>query len=304
MKNTKLIQLLAELALKHYHEGIAPDLYAAVAAEAISTEAAATLSPESAKAAAFVAVSTMIDLSKIAARQGAFSIETSHATQKYYIREGVRVDRNTLVRACNDLATYLNELSFSGEASQVYDTAFASQEPDNQHRLALKMAAATYMHGFSCTRSAYMHAVALAAISPEGNARDTVFKRAITQRLSSDLLSEPIKSSFMMSILCSDAMIVAGSLLLIAGLSALSAGIAGIAVASVGALLASSIGVTSTTMMMSGGLSATVGAGCFVGRFFAFKQLKNDHLKRVQAVHAMNGVEYDAAKQSFAIAGC
>ena len=210
MKTTELIQLLAELALKNYREGVRPDPFAATAAYAIATAAAAKFSPESAEAAAFVAVSTLIDLSKYAAQQAALATQASDLMKNFQVKEDGAADIKKIVSEFNKLVEQLAEVSFGVDASNIYDTAFPTRIPSTEsesesddsenYRFARHAASVNYTHGYACARAAYTHAVALAARYPVGAERDAAFKAAITKRLSADLLHEPIEPSFFMSI--------------------------------------------------------------------------------------------------------
>ena len=289
MKTTELIQLLAELALKNCRENVHPDPYAATAAHTIAAAAAAKFSPESADAAAFVSVSSMLDLSVYSAQQAVSVTQMNGAMRNYHAKDEESVDPKIIVSAFTALIKQLEQISFSRHANAAYESTFEPATSDH-YSSALHAAYAIYTHAYACSRAAYTHAAALAARYPVEQ-RDTAFKDAITARLSSDLLSEPIEPSFFMHIMCSETAKVVGALLLVAGLAALSLGICGLAMVPVGAMLLSATSLSSASLTVAGIVSAATGGGLFAGRFFAAKKWQNDNEASAHAVNAINDFE-------------
>jgi hypothetical protein len=178
MNTIGLLQLLSDIAVKNYNEGIHPDPYAARVAHTLAIEAAAKYSPESADAAAFVAISTMIDLSRHSLQQADLEIELHDAMKSYNTTDGARVNTKLTIPAFNMIAKKPDNRSFGRDGSDIYDSTFDSRKSDN-YRLALHAACSIYTHSYACARAAYTHAVAVAAQYPVGETRNDVFKKHI-----------------------------------------------------------------------------------------------------------------------------
>ena len=288
MNTTDIIQLLTENALKSYREDIHPDPFAASAVHIIVAAEAAKYSADSADAAAFVAVSSMVDLSIYSAKQAVSATKAHDAMKNYHANEHeTAADLKTIVPAFEEIIEKMTTVSFASQADDIYDSTFGSSDSEN-YRLARHAARAMYTHAYASLRVAYTHAIAVAARYPQGDARQAAFKTAMAQRLSADLLHEPIEPSFFMQILCSDAMKIFGALLLVAGLAVLAIGICGLAMAPFGAMLLSAISINSASLTAAGAVMTASSGALFTGRFFTAKKWQDDNEKSHQAVNAHN----------------
>ena len=286
MNTPELIQLLSELALKNYREGIHPDPYAVAAAHTIAAATAAQFSPESADSAAFVSTSGMHNLSLYSAQQAVKTTQFHERMKNYRANTGTYTDTSIIVPTFEALVETLENCSFSRDAMAAYDSVFNARESAN-YGIAVQAASAIYTHAYACSRSAYTHAIALAAQYPIGEKQDSAFKTAITKRLTSDLLYEPIAPSFFMEIMCSKTLKIIAALLLLAGLLALTLGVCGLAFAPIGIMIAAS-GLSTASITTAGVIMATSSAGLFSGQFFAAKKLRHANDKSMQAVTTMN----------------
>jgi hypothetical protein len=293
MSTKELIQRITDLAVKNYRENIHPDPFASIAAHIIAAAAAAKFSPEAADTSAFIAISSMIDLSRYSLQQANLAIDMHDAMKNYNSRDGALANTKLIVPAFIELVAKEGNRSFGLDGSDAYDLTFDSRA-SNTYRLALHAACAIYNHAYACSRAAYTHAVAVAAIKPMGETRNEAFKTAITARLSTDLLNDPIEASFLIKILCSDVMKTIGIILLVAGLAALTLGICGLAMAPVGAAVIATIGVSSVSLTTTGAITAAATGGLFAGRFFAAKKQQSDKDITIQAVNTINNIEHAA----------
>jgi hypothetical protein len=288
--NSEIIRRLSDLALKNYRENISPDPYAAAAAHLVSSTSAAQFNSESADAAAFVAIASIIDFSTYSAQQAAFATGMHHAMKHYAVKDtGLRRGLDTTAPAFESLAQKLEKVSFSREAQEIYSARFNASEQEN-YRLALHAATVVYNHAYASARAAYTHGAAVAARYPAGEKREMMFKKALTSRLTADLLHEPLEPSFFIQIMTSDAMKIFGGLLLVAGIAALIVGSCGLALAPVG-LAVTAAGLSSSTMLTAGIVTSTASATLFAGRFFTVKRWKDANDKSAEAVNAMNDSE-------------
>ena len=290
MSTKELIQHITDIAFKNYRESIHPDPFAAIAAHIISAEAAAKFCPESADASAFVAISSMMDLSRHSLQQADLAINMHDAMKNYHSKDGALADTKLVIPTFVEFVAKEGNRSFGLDGSNVYDRTFDSRQSSN-YRLALHAARSIYTHSYACSRAAYTHAVAVASIHPIGETRNEVFKTAVTARLSVDLLNEAIEPSFLMKILCCDAMKTIGIILLVGAIAALVLGICGLAISPVGAAVMA-VGLSSAALTTTGAITTTAIGGLFMGRFFAAKKQHHNQDIGIQAVNTINDFEH------------
>lgn len=279
------IHLLVEAALQNYLHGIKPDPFAAIAAYEVAMANADQWNKASADIAATVAASSFIDSSVHAVEQSIFVTRIHEAMRAYRLgkREASQAD------PFSAMILSLNKFSITQEAHALYDN-FSDEANSEAFRQAKEAALNVYMHAYTCSRAAYTHAVSVAARYSEEESRNQVFKEAISGRLEADLLCQPVAPSFILKILCSDAMKIAAAVVLIAALAALTLGVCGLAIASLGVSLAG----TAALLTTSGAIASTASAGFLTAGFFAKKQWDQDQEKSSEAVQAINNVEQHA----------
>ena len=247
MKNQdKIIKKLIKIAIKHYDNGLHADLYATTATYAFARAAAAEFSAESAGAVAFVAGSenadSIVDFTNHLAKLDDSKTTIRNDMISHHFKMNTHTDEIPAplltVQFFEKIAEMQGRAPLGHHASELYHSTFDTSQSED-HRLALIAACTNYAHVHSSARSAYVHAIKVAAPYPAGDSRRAVFTNAFTTRLSSDLSHNPINPGFFMAIMCSDTVNVIGWLLIMAGLMVLAAGVAGLGIASVGAVVAS-----------------------------------------------------------------
>ncbi len=291
MKSFEVIQPLIDLAVKSYHEKIHPDAFAARAAHIIAADEARKFSEESADAAALVAISSIIDLSKHAATQ-ALSVTKMHDAMKQYPvkKDTLQAEHKATTLDFDATVEHLEQITFGSDASQIFDATFGPSSSEKS-RQARRAALRIYTHAYAISRAAYTYAIAIAARNPVGEQQKAAFMNAFSTRLSADLRNEPMDPSLFMQIICSDVMAVFCILLLVGGVGTLSIGICGLSIAAFGALLAETLSINIIAMTVSGAAMTATSAGLYTGRFFTEQKWTTDNEKSRQEVEAFNHVE-------------
>lgn len=289
------IQTLIQLAVRHYDAGLNADLYAAIAAHSFSKDAASELSLEVAESTAWIAAlqyaESMIEITNHTAHL------TIQETQRLNAENPYRINMDSLSHQTLEHAKKTShffeavlsgqeKISIGQQAQRLFDTEF---EPDTspQYKLALHAACAHYAHAYASARTAYVHAVAVAARYTTTDARRTAFTRAITNRLERDLTHEPIDPSFFMQIICSHAVFAVGSIALIVGLVALAIGMASLTSVSIGAACVG-IGMSPVSLSTAGAAITTIGAGLLACQFFTARQWNRENEASRHAAENVN----------------
>ena len=298
MNTDSSIAKLCGIAIQHYESGLSPDVFAAVAAHDISRGIAASISPTVADACAQVAAHeharSIIELTQHLAQLACAKTQARTALQGYRVRLNKMADVELNTPATTPVFKMMtekqNHVAQKPTAREHFIATFSASESPN-HLAALNAACSHYPHVYASARTAFTHAVAVAALSPALDGHNsTAFKAALTARLAADLNYQPLEPSFFMALMCSDAAKTAGIVMLVAGLIALSLALGAYGVAWMGAALVG-IGLSTTACTSVGVVMTTAGVGILACRFFTTNQAQTAREVRRLAVEGVNGVE-------------
>ena len=289
----KIITKICDMAIKHFHDGLKPDVFATTAAYAYSTAVATEKNPESADAATVVAAyesaASIVDLTRILACLADAKTRAREEMNSYSMKSNAG-SSSPLAPSLRVFEKFTDALALGAvkrDARERYNATF-DQGQSTDDRPALSAACAHYSHAYAVARAAFVHATAVAARVPAGDAARAAFKVAVTARLHADFSYQPIEPGFLIQIMCSDTTKIVGVIMLIAGLAALSLACGGMAVASVGAAL-DSAGFSVASIITGGTAILTTGAGLLSCRLFTNKQWEHDNALSRCAVDMANG---------------
>lgn len=274
------IQWITQLALKNFHDGIRPDFFAAIAAHRLAVDAAAYFNQASADAAGFVAISSMIDLTRSSAHLAFLSTALDQKMKQTF-------HSNSMNSAFNALKLNLENIHVDKKIRKIYQTTF-NTNTCLKARNALYAACATYPHIWAISRAAYIHALACAANTVHGPEQDTVFKTAVTTRLSNDLHHQAFPPSFLMRFFTSPVMTVIGTLFLAVGITALSLGLIGFVVTAMAALMMNITGLNCAAVITFGAISTVSSLGFFGIKHCYKNQLVKNNMRCQESVDKMN----------------
>jgi hypothetical protein len=155
------------------------------------------------------------------------------------------------------------------QVTQAYRKAFVHDEAGNEK--ARRIALHVYTNAYTTTRAAFVRATYMANKMQDATVRLEVFKSLMSSRLNQDLMYDTMRPSFFLQIMNSRTIKVIAGVLLLAGVIAIVCATYGIA------------GLPFTPTIAAGGTSSAIGAGLFIGSFFAYRQCQHIDEENQQA---------------------
>lgn len=291
MNLPEIIQFLSERAAIHYEENTHPEPFAAFAAQMITKTTAAQLDAHAANDATFVAgISSLNNLAKFSVKQTNTLSHLDSMMQNYRFQKTPLSEiEQSIVSKSNALVSQIDATSFETHAYEWFRLAYPLESSLQAH-LALQAACSIYMHAYASARTAYTYASALAERYAKQE-RHNIFKQAMIERLTMDLLSEPVQPGFFIEMMSSKAVCGLAIILLVAGIAAVALGVCALAIAPVGAALLTYLAISGAALTTIGAATATSGASLLVGRFFIEKKWQKDNASSARAVREINQLE-------------